>query len=178
MGSRNQAVTSARRRAVGRSVLGILAVAALALAPSVASAASSRTVKGLVISTAKNASLGTILVSGTTVYTLRSNGTPCAAQCLKYWPEVLLPKGATKATAGSGVDAAKLGTLKRAGGRLQVTYAGKPLYWFSGDKAPGQVNGNITDTWGTWSAVVTAKAKSGGGGATTTTSPGGGGVGF
>ena len=38
-----------------------------------------------------------------------------------------------------------------------MTYAGKPLYWFSGDTAAGQVHGNVTDTWGKWSAVVTAK---------------------
>jgi predicted lipoprotein with Yx(FWY)xxD motif len=171
----------ARRVVAGRIAAGVLAVGGLtgaALVPATAGAASSRTVKGLVISTARNATLGTILVSGTTVYTLQSNGAPCAAQCLKYWPEVLLPKGATKATAGSGVDAAKLGTIKRAGGKLQVTYAGRPLYWFIKDKAPGQVNGDVTDTWGTWSVVVTVKPKSGGGGVTTTTSPGGGGVGF
>ena len=41
--------------------------------------------------------------------------------------------------------------MKRSGGTLQVTYSGKPLYWFSGDNAAGQVNGNVTDTWGKWS---------------------------
>ena len=46
-----------------------------------------------------------------------------------------------KATAGTGVSAAKLGTIKVAGGALQVTYSGKALYWFFGDKAAGQVKG-------------------------------------
>ena len=61
-----------------------------------------------------------------------------------------------------------------------MTYAGKPLYWFFGDTAPGQVHGNITDKWGKWSVVVTAKpghASSGSGG-TPTTSAGSGGVSF
>jgi predicted lipoprotein with Yx(FWY)xxD motif len=150
---------------------------ALAVAPLAAGAASRHATKVPVISTARNASLGTILVSGTTVYTLHPSGTACGATCLKYWPAVVLPKGAKKAVAGSGVSAAKLGTVKRAAGVLQVTYAGKALYWFYKDKSPGQVNGNITDTWGKWSVVVTAKPTSGTG-TTTTTSPGGGGVGF
>lgn len=122
-----------------------------------ASAASGHMAKIRVIATSTNAKLGTILVSGKTVYTLKANKTPCAARCLKTWPEVLLPKGSKKAKAGTGVNSAKLGTVKRANGALQVTYAGKPLYWFSGDKAVGQVHGNITDTWGTWSVFVTSR---------------------
>jgi predicted lipoprotein with Yx(FWY)xxD motif len=110
------------------------------------------------VSTMKTTKYGTILVSGNTVYTLQPSKTACTTQCLKIWPEVLLPKGTTKAKAGAGVDASKLGTVKRSNGALQVTYGGKPLYWFSGDTAHGQVNGNITDTWGKWSVDVTSKA--------------------
>ena len=76
---------------------------------------------------------------------------------------MLLPQGVTTATAGTGVDASKLGTVAAADGALQVTYSGKPLYWFSKDKAPGQVHGNVTDKWGKWSTVVTAKSSSGSG---------------
>lgn len=68
--------------------------------------------------------------------------------------------------------------MKRSGGTLQVTYSGKPLYWFSGDKAMGQVNGNVTDTWGKWSSIVTAKSASSGSGSTPTTSPSSGGASF
>ncbi len=170
-----------RRVPVGRitaATLALGALSALVFAPDTARAATSHTAKSVVISTTKNSKLGTILVSGKTLYTLKPSGTACTAQCLKFWPEVLLPKGATKATAGNGVSAAKLGTVKRAGGSLQVTYAGKALYWFSKDTGAGQVHGNVTDTWGKWSVVVTKKASSGSGGTTTTTSPGGGGVGF
>ena len=62
---------------------------------------------------------------------------------------------------------------QRTGGVHKVTYGGKPLYWFVGDTGPGQVHGNVSDTWGKWSSVVTAKAKS-----STTTTAGGGGTAF
>ena len=113
------------------------------------------------ISTAKNAKLGTILVAGgNTVYTLKASKTACTATCLKTWSPVLLPQGVTTATAGRGVDASKLGTVTAAGGALQATYSGKALYWFSKDKAPGQVHGNVKNKWGKWSTVVTVKSSS------------------
>ncbi len=165
----------ARAAAVALAAAGLLAPT---LAPHAGAATSSRSSGRLVISTVKSARFGTILVSGTTVYTLKANCVACAAKCLKYWPEVLLPAGVAHATAGPGVSAAKLGTIKR-GARLQVTYGGKALYWFSKDTAPGQVKGNVKDTWGSWSVVVT---KPLGSGSTTTTAPagggGGGGAGF
>ncbi len=132
--------------------------------------------KSVVVSTVKNKIFGTILVSGRTLYTLKPSKTPCAAACTKVWPELTLPKGMTKAIAGKGVDASKLGTVMRSDGVRQVTYAGKALYWFVGDTAPGQVHGNLTDTWGTWSDVATVKPASGG--ETTTTTAGTGGVSF
>lgn len=108
------------------------------------------------VSTTKNSRFGTILVSnGRTLYTLKASKTACSTACLAVWPELVLPKGVTKASAGTGVSAAKLGTVKRPGGKLQVTYGGRALYWFSGDTKSGQVNGDVTDTWGKWSAVVT-----------------------
>jgi predicted lipoprotein with Yx(FWY)xxD motif len=143
----------------------------------VSGAALNHAASGTVVSTLKTTSYGTILVSGKTVYTLKASKTACTAKCLKTWPQLLLAKGTTKATAGPGVSAAKLGTLKVAGGRLQVTFAGQALYWFYLDRAAGQVKGNTTDTWGKWSVVVTVK-PSGGSPTTTTTAPGGGGVGF
>jgi predicted lipoprotein with Yx(FWY)xxD motif len=152
---------SDHRVPVGRlatAAFGIAGLVASFAAGSTAGAATNLTTKSVVISTVKNAKLGTILVSGKTLYTLNASKVACATQCVKIWPEVTLPKGVTKATAGSGVSASKLGTVQRAGGVVQVTYEGKALYWFSGDTAAGQVHGDVTDTWGTWSAVVTAKS--------------------
>ena len=66
--------------------------------------------------------------------------------CSKAWPP-LLTKGAPRT--GQGAKAALLGTVKRTGGGLQVTYKGHPLYTDAGapssglvaDKKPGDVNG-------------------------------------
>lgn len=126
------------------------------------------------IATLKNSTYGTILVSGTTLYTLKASKIACGATCLKTWPEVLLPVGAKKATAGTGVTASKLGTIKRAGGRLQVTYGGKALYWFVNDTTATDVKGVVSDQWGKWNVVITKKLTV----PTTTTTGGGGGIGF
>lgn len=142
---------------LGRMVTAAMALGGLSglvLADGTAGAASS-----VVVSTTKNTNFGTILVSGKALYTLKASKTACSTSCLKIWPALMLPKGVTKATAGTGVSASKLGTVKR-GGALQVTYAGKPLYRFVEDTSASQVNGNITDTWGKWSVVVTKPASS------------------
>jgi predicted lipoprotein with Yx(FWY)xxD motif len=160
--------------------VGRLAVAALALGGLSATllgvdtaGATTDGAKSVVVSTAKSAKFGTILVSGTTLYTLKPSKTACTAACLKVWPALVLPKGQTKATAGSGVSASKLGTVTRSGGVRQVTYNGKALYWFSGDSGAGQVNGNLTDEWGKWADVVTKKGSSSGSSTATTAGSGG-----
>ena len=119
-------------------------------------AAQSHASRALVVSTMKTAKFGTILVSGRTLYTLSASPAGCARACQKYWPEVLLSRGVTHAVAGPGVAASKLGTIRR-GDRLQVTYAGKALYWFALDAKAGQVHGNLTDAWGRWSVVPVAR---------------------
>ncbi|MDE3064264.1 MAG: hypothetical protein KGJ36_01150 [Acidobacteriota bacterium] len=147
----------ARPRDTRRAVAALAVGAALLPAALVATAQGaivSHSTKGIVIASARSAKLGTFLVSGRTVYALRPSSVPCAATCHRYWPEVLLPKGVSHATAGRGVSASKLGTLRRPGGALQVTYAGRALYWFVLDTGPGQVHGDVKDTWGTWSVVV------------------------
>src|ERR1700733_16038582 len=138
-----QDLSSTRKIPLGRLAGAIVALGGLSglvVAEGTAGAATS-----VVVSTTKTPSQGTILVSGKTVYTVKASKTACSTQCLKIWPALMLPKGVTKATAGTGVSASKLGTIKRSGGALQVTYSGKPLYYFVGDTAAGQVNGNITD---------------------------------
>jgi predicted lipoprotein with Yx(FWY)xxD motif len=169
-----------RRFAARSTAAGVTALFGLAVsvaAPGLAGASVNHASKGVVISTMKSSKFGTLLASGKTLYTLKASKTPCSTSCLKIWPELVLPKGVTKAAAGTGVSASKLGTISRPGGVLQVTYAGKPLYFFVGDKSSEAVNGNLSDTWGSWSDVVTVKPTTSGQ-ATTTTSPGTGGVAF
>ena len=159
------------RRRLKFQLAGTLLVSGASMAAigvATASGASHQHSKGVIISIVKSAKDGAILSDGTTLYTLKSNAVNCGATCHKYWSPVLLPKGATKATAGVGVSAAKLGTVKVAAGR-QVTYGGKALFWFFGDKSAGQVTGNVTDTWGKWSDVVLVKPASKPANTTTTT---------
>ena len=166
--------TSLRR--IAAVVVAVGGLSAFAVAPVAAGAAgaAARPTTASVISTAKNATLGRFLVSGTTVYALKPSKTACTAKCLKVWPPVLLPQGVMAPTAGAGVDASKLGTTAAAHGALQITYAGKALYWFEKDKAAGQVKGNVTDKWGKWYTIVTVKSTS----SSNTTNAGNGGTGF
>ena len=160
---------------VGRLAAGALALGGLsaALVGGGAAGASIHSAKNVVVSTAKSTKFGTILVSGKTVYTLKPSKTACTATCLKIWPALVLPKGQTKAKAGSGVSASKLGTMTLSSGVRQVTYQGKALYFFSGDSGSGQVNGNLTDEWGKWADVVLKKGSSSGSSTATTAGSGG-----
>lgn len=145
-------------------VLAAGAASASALAIGGAAAASTQGSKLTIVKTSN----GKVLSDGNTVYTLKASSTKCTAACLKVWPAVALPSGVKHPPTGSGVTASKLGTVKVAGVGSQVTYGGKRLYWFSGDTAPGQVNGNVTDEWGKWTAVVVSKSTGSGSGSSTT----------
>ena len=71
----------------------------------------------------------------------------CTGGCATAWPPVT-----GKPMAGMGVRlTGKFGTITRAGGILQATYKGHPLYTYAGDTAPGQVKGN--GLGGVWHAL-------------------------
>jgi predicted lipoprotein with Yx(FWY)xxD motif len=55
----------------------------------------------------------------------------CYGACEKAWPP-MLTKSAPRV---AGLNRNMVGTTKRRGGSLQVTYAGHPLYYWSGDTA-------------------------------------------
>lgn len=75
-----------------------------------------------------------------------ATGTGCTGGCITIWPPL---DGTPKA--GSGLSAAELGTLLRPDGTRQVTFAGHPLYEYSGDQAAGDRNGEgVSDNGGIW----------------------------
>lgn len=80
----------------------------------------------------------------------------CYGACAKAWPPVLT-KG--KPTAGPGVRANLLGTVRRTDGTTQVTYAGHPLYRFVNDKKPGQITCQNVSQFGAKWLVVTPAGK-------------------
>ncbi len=147
----------------GQGVLGIWHVATVNLAAAVAastssatssstsatsstapSSAASSTASGLTLSIADNAKLGPVLVgpSGDTLYYFLkdSAGTNnCAGKCAQIWP-ALTVSGPSALSLGLGITG-NVSLIPAVGGTYQVTYNGWPLYYFSGDKAPGQANG-------------------------------------
>ncbi|QEA38089.1 hypothetical protein FGL86_02730 [Pistricoccus aurantiacus] len=62
----------------------------------------------------------------------------CDQTCAIAWPPYA---SVQPPQPGEGVDAELLGTIERQDGSQQVTYNGWPLYYFSGDKNPGDALG-------------------------------------
>ena len=72
----------------------------------------------------------------------------CYGDCAVAWPP-FLTKG--KPRAAGGTRSKLLGTTRRRNGKLQVTYRGKPLYYYVTDTKPGQVTCQDVDEFGgTW----------------------------
>jgi predicted lipoprotein with Yx(FWY)xxD motif len=110
--------------------------------------ASGRPNAGVATVTTESTATGTALAAPTAFNTFRSlytlttdptNTSTCSGGCARFWPP-LLTTG--QPSAGSGADAAALGTTRRPDGTLQVTYAGKPLYFFAPDLASGAKSGD------------------------------------
>jgi predicted lipoprotein with Yx(FWY)xxD motif len=123
--------------------------AAAAPAGGTASPAAAAADSGLVITT-KSGSAGAFLTdgSGRAVYLWTKDGmdsSACSGACAGAWPPVTTT-GAV--TASGGVNTADLSTITTSGGGKQVVYDGHPLYYFSGDSGPGQVNGQGSDGFG------------------------------
>src|SRR2546426_1150650 len=75
----------------------------------------------------------------------------CSGACPKVWPPYIV-RSAPRADAG--VKSSLLGTTRRADGRLQATYAGRPLYYYVGDRAPRQILcQNVSEFGGLWLVV-------------------------
>ena len=94
--------------------------------------------------------LGPILVGvdGRTLYGF-TNDTPlrsnCEGTCAEAWPPVVVPANWTVAP---GVDSGIFNTITRPDGTLQLVAGKYPLYAYSGDTAPGDVNGQGSgDVW-------------------------------
>src|SRR4051812_24653376 len=102
---------------------------------------------------------GRILVDGhgRTLYLFtrdRGGKSRCYGDCASAWPPQMAHGDQV---AGTGLDQTKLGTTSRRGGGAQVTYAGHPLYYYVGDRKPGQILcQNVFEFGGTWLVVSAA----------------------
>ncbi len=77
----------------------------------------------------------------------RRNRSHCYGVCAAAWPPLLTK---AKPVAGLGVKAKLLGTTRRRNGRLQVTYNGHPLYYYSADKVGKVMCQHVNMHGGLW----------------------------
>jgi predicted lipoprotein with Yx(FWY)xxD motif len=94
--------------------------------------------------------LGKILVNsqGRTLYLFKKDSrgrSACTGECAKFWPPL---RASGKLSAGRGISASKLRTIRRSDGKPQVTYNGHPLYTFLQDTKAGQTNGQGLSAFG------------------------------
>ena len=113
--------------------IAILAVVVLVLAPSAVAEAPPAL-------TAAPSPYGKVLYDGhgfvLYAFTRDRGRSACYGACANAWPPYFAPKSLR---VGAGVRRTLLGTVRRKDGRRQVTYAGRPLYYYVGDKRPRQI---------------------------------------
>ena len=121
----------------------------------------------------KQTALGPMLTdgSGRTLYLFAPdtrNMSTLSSAGRAIWPPFT---AARRPAAGQGVQAGDIGRVSGATGSAQVTYNGHPLYYFVGDRQPGQSTGQgLNEFGGRWYVLSSA-----GGAITAATQPAGGG---
>ena len=120
-------------------------------APAARTERSAPAAKGTTV-TAAGSEFGTMLFDSRkqAIYIFERDGprrSNCYGECAEAWPPVFT-KGPPRA--GAGVRGALLGTVERRDGRRQVTYAGKPPYFYAHER-PGEVRcHNVNLNGGFW----------------------------
>jgi predicted lipoprotein with Yx(FWY)xxD motif len=72
----------------------------------------------------------------------------CHGACAAAWPPYVA-RGRLRA--GGSIERSLLRTTRRSDGTRQVTYAGRPLYYYVGDRRPGEVRcQNVREFGGIW----------------------------
>ena len=133
------------------------ALAAVLVAIGVTAAAAFASTKTSTVSL-RTTKVGKALVAanGRTLYLFtadKGRKSSCYGKCAAVWP----PLAAAYPTVGRGLRASLLGTTKRKNGKLQVTYGGRPLYFFAKDTKPGHVRGEgVVHFGGSWWLVSPA----------------------
>jgi predicted lipoprotein with Yx(FWY)xxD motif len=128
-----------------------------------ATAASSRPA-AVVELTVRRTALGTILTDGRgfTLYAFaadRGTRSRCTGACARVWPPLTVITRVDRIRVGRGVAKSRVGTTVRAGRLRQLTYAGHPLYRFSGDRRPTQTRGQGVRSFGARWAVLTPAGR-------------------
>ena len=106
---------------------------------------------------------GSVLFDGKqrALYTFTTDGrgqSRCSGACEKAWPAFLVK---AKPSALKGVDSSLVGTRSRPDGKLQVTYDGRPLYYWYGDPPSKVLCAGVNEFGGGWYAVSARGARRG-----------------
>ncbi|MCU0314162.1 MAG: hypothetical protein MUC84_08905 [Solirubrobacteraceae bacterium] len=132
--------------------------APIAAAPGAPEAGAART--GITITTRSVGRFGKILVDGRGmplyVFTAdKGRRSVCYGDCARAWPVTFA--GGTPRARGGASDAL-LGTTKRRDGRRQVTYRGRPLYYYVDDRPGLALCHDVREFGGLW-LLVRASGK-------------------
>ena len=74
----------------------------------------------------------------------------CSGACTRAWPPYIV-RGPLRA--GKGTQRSLLGWTMRSDGRRQLTYAGRPLYYYAGDPVGKVLCQNVSEFGGLWLVV-------------------------
>jgi predicted lipoprotein with Yx(FWY)xxD motif len=80
----------------------------------------------------------------------------CSGDCATAWPPYIVKKAPT---AVSGAKPGLVGATRRTDGKLQATYAGHPVYYYVGDRSPGEVNCQAAVEFGGYWYVVRSNGR-------------------
>ena len=122
-------------------------------APSEAASAAPSAAAGgaLTLTVATSATAGKYLAGadGKTLYVFSPdtpNKSACTGSCATNWPPLTVAAGGSAPTATGATGT--IATFARDDGSTQVSYNGKPLYYFANDKAAGDTNGQgVAGKW-------------------------------
>jgi predicted lipoprotein with Yx(FWY)xxD motif len=134
----------------------VLAAVVLAFAATAMATGGSGTTHKTASVTAAHSPYGTILFDrrGFVLYAFTKDPrgrSVCAGACAKAWPPYIVTG---TLAAGKGAAASRLGTIRRRDGSRQATYAGRPLYYYVGDRKPRQILcQNVNEFGGLWLVV-------------------------
>lgn len=124
--------------------------------------ATAPTSAGSKISSATISGIGPVLVDGQgkTLYVYapdKAKAVTCTGSCAGVWPPVTL--SGAKAVAAGAVKISLLGSDPNPSGGRVVTYAGWPLYTYTGDGGPGTANGWAVDLNGGYWYVISPAGR-------------------
>lgn len=121
-------------------------------APTATNSSGAYVAGNLLLGTDANAALGTYLIgsSGMPLYMFdrdTMSASNCTDQCATNWPPYTITDPTVLANVQAGISGTA-GEITRPDGTMQVTYKGKPVYFYSKDTASsGPTGDGVNGTW-------------------------------